>query len=131
MPLKNPAWLFHDFQNVKWFVQHWMICNYNVDGILTTLNNLYYVEWCAPTWIICASNVECVLTMLKDLHCCWMIWTDRWNFLLENIPRKIASEFSLLWKSQQWTLPHKPPLPCRDSFGNNCFATNEKTDFKI
>ena len=74
------------FNYVKWFVLRWMIC--------TNLNNF--------TW-----NVECVLTMLKDLHWCWMVWTVQWNFLLENIPRKIASEFSLPWKSQQWTLPHK------------------------
>ena len=36
-----------------------------------------------------------------------MIWTVQWNFLLENIPRKIAWELSLPWKSQQWTLRHK------------------------
>ena len=45
--------------------------------------------------------------MLKDLHCYLIIWTVQWNFLLENIPQKIASEFSLSWKSQQWTLPYK------------------------
>ena len=40
-----------------------------------------------------------------------MILMVQWNFLLENIPQKISSEFSLPWKSQQWTLPHeKIPL---------------------
>ena len=66
--------LFHDFQNVEWFVL---------------------------SWITCICNAECVLTTLKDLHYCWMIWTVQRNFLLENIPQKIASEFSLPWKSQQ------------------------------
>ena len=107
----NPASLFHDFQNVEWFVQCWMICNCDVECILTTLNDLYNVEWFVLTWIFCTCNVECVLTMLKDLHCYWMVWRVQWNFLLENIPRKIASEFSLSWKSLQWTLPHeKTPL---------------------
>ena len=102
----NPARLFHDFQNVEWFAQRWMICNYDVECILTTLNDLYYVEWFVLTWIFCSCNVEeCVLTMLKDLPCCWMIWRVQWNFLLENILLKIASEFSLPWKFQQWTLP--------------------------
>ena len=103
----NPAQLFLDFQNLEWFVQRWMICNYDVECILTTLNELYYVEWFVLTWIFCTSNVECVLTMLKELHCCSMIWRVQWNFLLENILRKIPLEFSLPWKSQQWTLPHE------------------------
>ena len=37
----NPARLFHDFQNFEWFVQGWMICNYDAECILTTLNDLY------------------------------------------------------------------------------------------
>ena len=96
----NPARLFHHFQNVEWFAQCWMICNYDVERILTTLNDFYYVEWFVLTWIFCTCNVECVSTMLKDLHCCWMIWRVQWNFILENIPWKIDSEFSLAWKSQ-------------------------------
>ena len=91
--------------------KRWMICNYDVECILTTLNDLYYVEWFVLTWIFCICNVECVLTMLKDLHCCWMIWRVQWNFLLENMPWKIASEFSLPWKSQPCSLPNeKIPL---------------------
>ena len=98
----NPARLFDDFQIVEWFLQRWMICNYDVECILATLNDLYtiydtlnalhYVEWFVLSWIIWTYNVECVLTTLKDLHFCWMIWTVLWNFLLENIPWKIASE---------------------------------------
>ena len=85
--------------------------------LCTTLNSLYtvydtlhalcYVEWFALSPIVCTYNVECVWTTQKDMHCCWMIWTVQWNFLLENIPWRIASEVSLPWKSQQRTLSHK------------------------
>ena len=102
------------FQNVEWFLQRWTIFNYNAEYILTTLddlytiydtlNALYYFEWFVLSWLICTCNVECVLTALKDLHSCWMIWTVEWNFLLVNIPWKIASELSLTWKFEQWTL---------------------------
>ena len=101
----NPARLFHDFQNVEWLVQRRMIGNYEVKCILTTLNDLHCVESFVLTWIICTCNVECVLTverfalLLNDL--------DGSMKLLENIPRKTASEFSLPCKSQQWILPHK------------------------
>ena len=107
----NPARLFHDSQIVEWFVQRWMICNYDVKCILTTLNDFYYVEWFVLTWIFCTWNVECVLTMLKDLRCCWMIWRVKWNFLLENIPWKVALEFSFPWKSQQCSLPNEQTPP--------------------
>ena len=49
--MNHVEWL----QNVEWFVQRWMICNYDDECILTTLNDLctiydtlnalYYVEW--------------------------------------------------------------------------------------
>ena len=87
------------------FSKRWMICNYDVECILTTLNDLYYVEWFVLTWKFCTCNVECFLTMLKDLHCCWMIWRVQWNFLLENILPKITSEFTFPRKSKQWALP--------------------------
>ena len=51
----NPARLFHNFQNVQWFVHRWMICNYDVKRILTTLNDLYCVEWFTLRWIICTN----------------------------------------------------------------------------
>ena len=82
----NPARLFHDFENVEWFVQRCMIWNDDVEDILTTLNDLYYVEWFLLTWIFCTCIVECVLTLLKDLHSCWMIWRVQWSFLLEKYP---------------------------------------------
>ena len=34
----NPAQLFHNFQNVEW-----LIYNYNVECILTTLNDLHTI----------------------------------------------------------------------------------------
>ena len=113
----NRARLFHYFQNVKWFALRWIICHDDVECILITfndlytiydtLNYLYYFQWFVLSWIICTYKIESVLAKLKDLHCCWMIWTVQWNFLLENISRNIALEISLLWKSQPWTLPHK------------------------
>ena len=96
---------------ISQFSKRWMICNYDVECILTTLNDLSYVEWFVLTWIFCICNVECVLTMLKDLPCCWMIWRVQWNFLLENILWKIASGFSVPWKLQPCSLPNeKIPL---------------------
>ena len=119
----NLARLFHHFQNVGWFALRWIICNYYVECVLTTLNDLhtiygtlndlYYVEWFVLSWIICTHKVECILATLKNFHYCWMIWTVQWNFLLENISRKIAFEISLPWKSQQWTLPHKKISPVK------------------
>ena len=50
----NPARLFHD-QKIEWFVRCWMICNYDVKHILTTLDHLYCVEWFIPRWIICTN----------------------------------------------------------------------------
>ena len=60
----NPARLFHDFQNIQWFVQLWMICNWDIECILTTLNDLYYVEWFVLTWII----------LLETLNVFWLCW---------------------------------------------------------
>ena len=91
----NPSRLFQDFQNLEWFVKRWMICNYDVECILTALNDLYYVEWFVLTWIICTCNIEYLLTKSKNLNCCWMIWTVQWNFVLENIPQIIASDVFL------------------------------------
>ena len=122
----NPARLFHNFQNVQWFVHCWMICNYDVKRILTRLNNLYCVEWFTLRWIIC--------TNLNNLY------LQRWicfdyvekfaqllnDFLLENIPRKIAWEFSLLWNPNSEHCPIRK-TPCGNSSGNNSFATNEKS----
>ena len=117
----NLARLFHYFQNVNWLVLRWIICNYDIECILITFNNLYtiydtlndlyYFQWFVLSWIVCTYKIESVLAKLKDLHCCWMIWTVQRNFLLGNISRNIALEISLLWKSQPWTLPHeKTPL---------------------
>ena len=89
------------------FSKRWMICNDDVECILTTLNDLYYAEWFVPSWIFCICNFEFVLTILKDLRCCSMIWMVQWNFLLENIPWNIVSEFSLPWKSQPCSLPNE------------------------
>ena len=81
--------------------------NNSYDTMNDTMNALYYVKWFALSWIIYTHKFQCILNMVKDLHCCWMIWTVQLNFLQENIPRMIASELSLLGKSQQRTLPHK------------------------
>ena len=111
----NPARLFHD-QNIEWFVRCWMICNYDVKRILTTLDDLYCIEWFIPRWIICTNlnnlylqrwmcfvYVEKCAQLLNDL--------DGSSFLLENIPRKTASEFSLLWNHNNEHYPiRKPPL---------------------
>ena len=37
----DPARLFHFFQKVESFVQRLMICNYDVECILSTLNDLH------------------------------------------------------------------------------------------
>ena len=94
------------------FSKHWLTCNYDAECILTTLNDLYYVEWFVLSWVICIYNVECFFDYVDRfaLLFCWMIWTVQWNFLPKNITRKIASEFSLPWKPQLWTLPHKKSL---------------------
>ena len=92
---------------ISLFSKYWMICTELNDLYLRSRMYFNYVEWFVLTWRFCTCNVECVLTLLKDLHCCWMIWRVQWNFLLENIPRKIALEFCLPWKSQQWTLSHE------------------------
>ena len=80
------------------FSKRWMICNYDVECILTTLNDLYYVEWFVLTWKFCTCNVECFLTMLKDLHCCWMIWwfggfneTSFWKISSRKLSRNLLS----------------------------------------
>ena len=49
-------------------MQRWMISNYDVEFILTTLNDLYYVESFVLTWIFCTCNVERVWL-------CWKIYT--------------------------------------------------------
>ena len=103
----DPTQLFHNFQNVEWFVQRLMNCNYDVERILTTLNDLCHVEWFALIWIICTCNVECVSTTLKDLHCFWVIWTVQLNFLLRNTSLNVVSDFSLPRKSKKCTLPRK------------------------
>ena len=124
----DPARLFHDFQNVEWFAQRWMICNYDVERILTTLNDFYYVEWFVLTWIICTCNVECVLIKLKDLHCCWMIGTVQWNSSWKIFSRKFPWNFLSHKNHNNEHCPIRKS-PCGNSSGNNCFATNEKTDY--
>ena len=70
----NPARLFHDFQNFEWFVQRWMICNYDVECIL-------YVQWFVLRWMIytnlnilylqrwmCFDYVERFALLLNDLE---------------------------------------------------------------
>ena len=81
--------------------------NNSYDTMNDTMNALYFVEWFVLSWIIYTQKVQCILNTSNDLHCCWMIWSVKLNFLQENIPRMIASELSLLGKSRQWTLPHK------------------------
>ena len=102
---------------VSRFSKRWMICRtFNDLQLRSTMyfnyvEWFYYIEWFALNLIFYTCNVKCVLTKLKDLHCCWLIWSVQWNFLLENIPQKTASEFPLPWKSQQWALPQeKDPL---------------------
>ena len=99
-----------------------MICNYHAECILTTLNDIYYVEWFVLSWIICICNVECFFDyverfalLLNDSFV--LLLTTQWNFLLENITWKVASELSLSCRSQLWTLAHEhtplveiPPL---------------------
>ena len=53
---------------ISHFSERWLICNYDVECILTTLNDLYtvyetlndlqYVEWFVLSWIICTYNDE-------------------------------------------------------------------------
>ena len=92
----NPARLFHNFQNVEWFV--------------ITMQNVFQLR---------------STTILNNLHlqremCFWLRWKiytvvewfGRFNeTFFWNITRTIASEFSLPWKSQLWVLSHeKTPL---------------------
>ena len=126
----NLARLFHDFQNVEWFVQCSIICSYDVECILTTLNDLYYVEWFVLTWVNCTCNAECVLTMLKDLHCCWMIWTVQWNLPLETSPGKLPGNFLYHENHNNEHCPIKNPTYGYCS-SKNCFATNEEKMFKV
>ena len=138
----NPAQLLHDFQNVEWLVQRWMICNYDVKCILTTLNDLYtiydtlnalhYVEWFALTWIICNYNVGCVLTTLKDLHCCWMIWTVQWNFPWKIFPKTFPRNFLLHENPNNEHRPiRKPPLMKISLVKTALHQTKKQTIFKI
>ena len=108
----NPARLFHD-QNIEWFVRCWMICNYDVKRILTTLDDLYCVEWFIPRWIICTNLNHLYLQR-------WMcfVYVEKCAQLLNDLdgsmklppgkypPENCLGIFSPM-KSQQWTLPHK------------------------
>ena len=124
----NPARLFHDFQNFEWFVQRWMICNYDVECIL-------YVQWFVLRWMIytklnilylqcwmCFDYVEIFTLLLNDLEGSMKLPPGRYP------PESCLGIFSP-WKSQQWILLHEKTPPCGNSSGNNFFATNEKTDY--
>ena len=74
----NPARLFHNFQNVRWFVKLWMICNYDAKCILTTLN-LYYVEWFVLSWIIYL-HWQCGMCFwLRRKTCTVVEWFGQFN----------------------------------------------------
>ena len=130
--------LFHDFQYADWFAQRWVICNYDVECILTTfnglyticdmLNTLYYVERFVLSWIICTYNVECVLTTLKDFHWCWMtrtvvkrFETSSWKIL----PRKLPKTFSPMKILTVNIAPYEG-FPCENSSGENSLAAHKK-----
>ena len=125
----NSARSFHNFENVEWFVQHWMICNYDAECILTTLNDLYFVEWFVLSWIICICNVECFFDYM-----------ERFALLLNDLdgsmklpPKKYHPEnrlriFSPMKISTMNIAPSENP-PSGNSSGNQCFETNEKTDY--
>ena len=130
----NPARLFHDFQNVEWFVQRWMICNDDVECILTTLNDLYYVEWFMLRWMICTKlhilylqlwtcfdYVERFALLFNDLEGSMKLPPGKYP--LEHClgifsPMKIPTMFIAKWENPR----------CGNSSGNNYFAANEKTD---
>ena len=105
----NPAQLFHNFQSVEWFAQHWMICNYDVKCILTaltdlftvndTFNALYYVEWFVLSWM-CFEYIERFALLLNNLKGSMKLPPGKY-------PPEDWLRTSLPWKSQKWTLPHK------------------------
>ena len=128
----NHARLFHDFQNVEWFAQRWMICNYNVECMLTTLKDLYYVEWFVLT---CRLVQYFVLATLNVFWIYWKIcivieWFGGFNEISfrKISPRRLPRNFLSHANSNNEHCPMKKP-PCGNSSGNNCFATNEKTDY--
>ena len=107
----NHARLFHDFQNVEWFAQRWMICNYNVECMLTTLNDLYYVEWFVLT---CRLVQYFALATLNVFWIYWKICTviEWFGGFNETSFRRISPwRLPRNFLSQQWTLSHeKIPL---------------------
>ena len=113
----NPARLFHNFQNVECLVLRWMICNYDIECILITLNDLYYVEWYALSWIICI----CICTNVE--------WFGRFNetYSWQISPGKLPQNFL---SHENPNYEHCPirnhPFCGKFSGGNSCFATNGK-----
>ena len=92
---------------VEWFVLRWVIC--------TNLNILYLQRW------MCFDHVERFALLLNDLEGSMKLAPGK--YALENClgifsPMKIPTMFIAKWENP----------PCGNSSGNNCFATNEKSD---
>ena len=127
----NPARLFHDFQYVEWFVQRWMICNYDV---VITIHN-YYVEWFVhDLWYVeCFALRWMICTKLNNLYLQrWMCFdhVERFALLLNDLYSSMKLPRNFLSHKN----PHNEHCPirnpsCEDSFNANCFGTNKKTDY--
>ena len=126
----NPAPLFHNVQNLEWFVQPGMIFNYNAECIFTTLNDLYYVEWVVLSWIICICNVEWVFdyverlaVLLNDFGGLTKLSIGKYhpeNYLKIFSPMKIPTMIIVLSEN----------FLCGNFLSYNWFLTNEKTDYR-
>ena len=86
----------------------WVIC--------TDLNNFYVKRW------ICFNYTERFALLLNDLDGSMKISPGK--YLPENCHR-IFSPMKI--PAMKIALQEKPS--CENSFGNNCFAKNEKTDY--
>ena len=99
---KNPTQLFHNFQNVEWSPH--LICNYDVECNLTTLNDLYTiydtlrdlycVEWFVLSWIICTYNEKCF--WLRWNICTVVEWFEPFNKISSRkiSPVRLSGTFS-------------------------------------
>ena len=97
--------VFKSRKIISRFPKRWIICNYDVECILTSLNDLYTIydklndleRW------MCFDYVERFVLFLNDLKGSMALPAGK------KVPRKITLELFLPLKSQQWALPHKSP----------------------
>ena len=90
------------FNYVEWFVLRWMIC--------TNLNILFLQRW------MCFGFVERFALLLNDLEGSIKLSPGK-------LPRNFPFHENLINEYCPWETPL-----CGNSFGNNSFAANEKTD---